>query len=186
MTELSPGLREALTDSPALGPDADPIEAFVERARSAGVQIYPVDEGGDRDAVVGEILASIDPADIALSSDPEARQACLYFGAGAVSGSTDQAVLERCAVGVTRARAAVADLGAVVLERDADEHRLGTLVPEVFIALVDRADVVRRLGDVRSDSAAERLAYVVGPGRAGSHDPLVRSPSEVHVVLFDA
>lgn len=189
MSDSLTSLREALTDAPALDPGAALEDAFEERATAAGAAVYRVPDGEDHDAVVGEILASIDPVRIALSTDPEARQACLYFGAGAVSGETDRAVLEQCAIGVTRAHAAVADLGAIVLERGANEHRLGVLVPRVVVALVARADLVGPLDAVPGASGPEALAIVAGPSRtaaaqSGDGSPLVRVPEETHIVFY--
>ena len=179
-------LRASLTDAAPLSLEvnAQGLEsAFIERARAAGAHVYEVPKGGDQDTVVGEILASLDPARIALSADPEAREACLFFGAGAISGERDPARLGDCGAAVTRVAAGVADLGVVALRQDADEHRLGTLVPPVFVAMLERSDLIRGW-----DALVQPSTMIAGPERAASTTSagpdVLRAPSELHVVLY--
>jgi len=92
--------------------------------------------------------------------------------------------------GVSRAIAGLADTGSVVLAASPDEPRARSLLPDVHVTLLRRADVLPDLAALFQKLGGElpsALAIVTGPSRTGDIEQKlvvgVHGPGEVHVVL---
>lgn len=175
-------LRDALAgDTPASdAAPSDPLELLQARARAAGIRVEVVPPGGDHDSVVGEIIAGAAVESIAVSTDPAAREACLYHGAAAVSGPASDADVAGCGAGVLCVDAAAADVGALVLEGGDDpHHRLQCLAPPLVVALLPRDRIVATLAEAATADATYVTARV--GASAGADD--IRVVPELHVVV---
>lgn len=51
-----------------------------------------------------------------------------------------------CDLGITSAQWAVAETGTLVLESDQEQHRLSSLVPPVYIAIIEASRIRQTLG----------------------------------------
>jgi L-lactate utilization protein LutC len=101
-----------------------------------------------------------------------------------------------CQVGVTSAQWAIAETGTLVLDSDAERHRLASLVPPVHIALVpaDRVrptigSVLRELAGRGPDRLARCVTFITGPSRTSDIELTlaigVHGPGELHVLVIE-
>jgi L-lactate utilization protein LutC len=135
---------------------------------------------------------------IAISDSPLVRHAvALAQPDGEIVAAADAAGLFACEVGITSAQWGVAETGTLVLESDAERHRLASLVPPVHVALLQAGKIRRTLAEVIAELAAEdadRLSrcvtFITGPSRTSDIELTlaigVHGPGEVYVLVIDA
>lgn len=101
-----------------------------------------------------------------------------------------------CDLGVTSAQWGVAETGTLVLESDAERHRLASLVPSAHVALVEAGRIRHTLGEVlRAVSERDRgelsraLTFITGPSRTSDIELTlaigVHGPAELYVVIVE-
>ena len=119
--------------------------------------------------------------DAQVPAEPEARRGRL-------------AELGRAAVGVTGARAGLADTGTLVLACGARRPRLASLLPPVHIAILSRRALYSTMADFFAAEPelareASNLVFITGPSRTADIEQTltlgVHGPREVHVVLVE-
>jgi L-lactate dehydrogenase complex protein LldG len=93
----------------------------------------------------------------------------------------------------------VAETGTLVLESDAERHRLASLVPTAHVALVEARRVRQTLGEVlldidgRNDGGGEGLSravtFITGPSRTSDIELTlaigVHGPAELYVIIIE-
>lgn len=100
-----------------------------------------------------------------------------------------------CDLGVTGAQWGVAETGTLVLESDAERHRLASLVPSAHVAVVEARNVRQTLGEVlraigeRGEGGLSRaITFVTGPSRTSDIELTlaigVHGPAELYVVVI--
>jgi L-lactate utilization protein LutC len=100
-----------------------------------------------------------------------------------------------CDLGVTGAQWGVAETGTLVLESDAERHRLASLVPSAHVALVEAGRVRQTLGEVlraideRGAAGLSRaVTFITGPSRTSDIELTlaigVHGPAELYVVVI--
>jgi L-lactate dehydrogenase complex protein LldG len=98
----------------------------------------------------------------------------------------------RVDVGVTGARAGLAESGSLVLSHGPGRPRMASLIPEIHIALLETDRIARDLAHWAHEypeSAAEttNLVFVTGPSRTGDIEQQlnlgVHGPRTVHIVM---
>jgi L-lactate dehydrogenase complex protein LldG len=100
-----------------------------------------------------------------------------------------------CDLGVTGAQWGVAETGTLVLESDAERHRLASLVPSAHVAIIESRNVRQTLGEVLQaidDRGAEGLSravtFITGPSRTSDIELTlaigVHGPAELYVVVI--
>ena len=165
---------------PALNRAADPWETFCERMKL--VHGTPLSGGP---AIAANYLREkglkhgyIDPALLPLFKD-------VLTAAGCVAETTfDRARVDDYQFGITRATAAIAETGTLVLTDTATSSRLGALAPWTHVATLTRAqiypDVATALARLPADpniiwcTGPSRTADVEGILIAGVHGPGVQ------------
>jgi L-lactate dehydrogenase complex protein LldG len=101
-----------------------------------------------------------------------------------------------CDLGVTGAQWGVAETGTLVLESDAERHRLASLVPTAHVALVESKNIRQTLGEVlqaigdRGQGGLSRaVTFITGPSRTSDIELTlaigVHGPAELYVVIID-
>ena len=101
-----------------------------------------------------------------------------------------------CDLGVTGAQWGVAETGTLVLESDAERHRLASLVPSAHVAIIESRNVRQTLGEVLqaiNDRGAEGLSravtFITGPSRTSDIELTlaigVHGPAELYVVIIE-
>jgi L-lactate dehydrogenase complex protein LldG len=100
-----------------------------------------------------------------------------------------------CDVGITSAQWGVAETGTLVLESDAERHRLISLVPRTHIAVVEADRILATLGEalarVHSADAADvsrTITFVTGPSRTADIELTlaigVHGPQHLYAVVL--
>ena len=100
-----------------------------------------------------------------------------------------------CDLGVTGAQWGVAETGTLVLESDAERHRLASLVPPAHVAVIESRNVRQTLGEVlqavsdRGESGLSRaVTFITGPSRTSDIELTlaigVHGPAELYVVVI--
>ena len=99
------------------------------------------------------------------------------------------------AVGVVRAAKGIAQTGTCIVVADDEALRLDTMLPEVSVILLNRADILPDLPSaapfLRSEQTQGRASYVsfiTGPSRTADIERVsaigVHGPLELHIVLI--
>ncbi len=88
------------------------------------------------------------------------------------------------AVGVTKAWAGLADTGSVL---EADDELLGSLLPEIHIAVLDSNNIVPSLPDAMELVKGKNAVFITGPSRTADIEMTltigVHGPKEIHVFV---
>lgn len=96
-----------------------------------------------------------------------------------------------CDLGITSAQWAIAETGTLVLESEAESHRLTSLVPPIHLCILT-ADVIRQtLGEIlelTSKNLSRTITFITGASRTSDIELTlaigVHGPRELHVVVI--
>lgn len=90
-------------------------------------------------------------------------------------------------VGVTKARVGLADTGSIL---EADEELLGSLLPEIHIAVLRSKDILPSLPDAMPLIQNKNAVFITGPSRTADIEMTltigVHGPKEIHVFVDDS
>ncbi|MGH9904108.1 MAG: LutC/YkgG family protein [Pyrinomonadaceae bacterium] len=98
-------------------------------------------------------------------------------------------------VGISAAQMAIAETGTILLESEAERHRLVSLVPPVHIAIVNGANIFLTLGEAlteisRPGELSRTITLITGPSRTGDIELTltigVHGPLELYVIVNNA
>ena len=142
---------------------------------------------------------------IAVTDSPLAQRVAALAESLAAENSGDESELFKdagaadlfdCDLGVTGAQWGVAETGTLVLESDAERHRLASLVPAAHVALIEAGKVGQTLGEVlraineRGEAGLCRaITFITGPSRTSDIELTlaigVHGPAELYVVVIE-
>ena len=99
------------------------------------------------------------------------------------------------AVGVVRAAKGIAQTGTCIVVADDEALRLETMLPEVSVILLDRADILPDLPSAapflreqQTQGRASYVSFITGPSRTADIERVsaigVHGPLELHIVLI--
>jgi L-lactate utilization protein LutC len=131
---------------------------------------------------------------IALSNLPvlERLMAGIEVDVAEIGVAPNAAELFDYDVGISTVQAAIAETGTLMLDSEAERHRLVSLVPPVHIAIVDAANICLTLGEAlaAAGSASElspTITFITGPSRTADIELTlaigVHGPQELYVVI---
>ena len=161
-----------------------------EAAAADALRGIILERGGRRIAVSDSPLASrVAVIGESLASANTGGETKLIEDAGA-------AELFDCDLGVTGAQWGVAETGTLVLESDAERHRLASLVPSAHVAIIKAQNVRQTLGEVlqaisdRGESGLSRaITFITGPSRTSDIELTlaigVHGPAELYVIVIE-
>lgn len=96
-----------------------------------------------------------------------------------------------CDLGITSAQWAIAETGTLVLESDAESHRLTSLVPPVHLCFISAANIRQTLGEILELTGREMsrtITFITGASRTSDIELTlaigVHGPGELHVVVI--
>jgi L-lactate utilization protein LutC len=132
---------------------------------------------------------------IALSDDPVLDRLIGQIGVyvDEITTSPTAAELFDYDVGISTAQAAIAETGTLLLESEAERHRLVSLVPPVHIAIVDAADICLTLAEAlaavgRGTDLSPTITLITGPSRTADIELTlaigVHGPQELYVIIY--
>ena len=173
-----------------------PVERFRRALEAvAGRCVVVRDEAAAAEAL-RQIVEQRGARRVALSDAPlVGRVARLAPLPAEVLEDATTADLFDCDLGVTGAQWGVAETGTLVLESDAERHRLASLVPSAHVALVEAGRVRQTLGEVlraineRGEGGLSRaITFITGPSRTSDIELTlaigVHGPAELYVVVI--
>lgn len=161
-----------------------------EAAAAEAVSRIIIERGARRVAVSDSQLARrVAGIAEALTAANTGGETELIDDAGAVE-------LFDCDLGVTGAQWGVAETGTLVLESDAERHRLASLVPTAHVAIIKAQNVRQTLGEVlqaisdRGERGLSRaVTFITGPSRTSDIELTlaigVHGPAELYVVIIE-
>lgn len=95
-------------------------------------------------------------------------------------------------VGITKAQAAIAETGTLVLDSSAEKNRLVSLVPPVHIAILDASRIFQTLGETLTalqsgEEISPAITFITGPSRTADIELTlaigVHGPQELYVII---
>lgn len=95
-------------------------------------------------------------------------------------------------IGISGAQGGIAETGTLVLDSEAERHRLVSLVPPVHIAIVEAANIYLTLGETlaraeQGSSVSPTITFVTGPSRTADIELTlaigVHGPQELYVIV---
>ncbi len=153
------------------------------------------DEAGAAE-VVRQIVEQRDAKRVAVSDSAlAARVSGLAALNAEVVENADAELLFDCDLGITGAQWGVAETGTLVLESDAERHRLASLIPAAHVAIVEARNVRHTLGEVmraivdKGEGGLSRaITFITGPSRTSDIELTlaigVHGPAELYVVVI--
>ena len=172
------------------------VERFCQALEAVAGKCFVVADEEGAAEVVRQIAAQRNSRRVAVSDSPLAGR---VMGLAALPSEVleDTAVenLFDCDLGVTGAQWGVAETGTLVLESDAERHRLASLVPSAHVAVVEARNVRQTLGEVlsaikeRGEGGLSRtITFITGPSRTSDIELTlaigVHGPAELYVVVI--
>ena len=133
--------------------------------------------------VLRKIIADLRAQRIAISDAPELAD----FG---VMPERDQ--IFNFDVGITKAQAAIAETGTLVLDSSCERNRLVSLVPPVHIAIVAASRIYPTVADVlamlqNGKEMSPTITFITGPSRTADIELTltigVHGPQELYVII---
>jgi len=130
-----------------------------------------------------QIIADLRAQRVAISDAPELAQF------GVIPTANDLFNFE---VGITRAQAAIAETGTLVLDSSCERNRLVSVVPPVHIAIVAASRIYPTLADVLAmlqsgKEVSPAITFITGPSRTADIELTltigVHGPQELYVVV---
>jgi L-lactate dehydrogenase complex protein LldG len=172
------------------------VERFRQALEAVAGRCFVVKDEAEAAEVLRQIVEQRNSQRVAVSDSPLAGR---VVGLAALSAE----VLENAAVenlfesdlGVTGAQWGVAETGTLVLESDAERHRLASLVPSAHVAFVEASQVKHTLGEVLrainergEDELSRAITFITGPSRTSDIELTlaigVHGPAELYVVII--
>jgi L-lactate dehydrogenase complex protein LldG len=183
-------INDESTRSASLSQD-ELINNFKRNLDSVGGHCHIVSEMSEAAEAVFKIIDGLSATNIAISDSPIV--AAITDGLAVdVVVNADLEYLFASDVGITGAQYAIAETGTLVLESDAERHRLTSLVPPVHICILEAGNTRQTLGEileiVQSD-LSRTVTFITGASRTSDIELTlaigVHGPRELHVVVID-
>lgn len=172
------------------------VERFRQALEAVAGRCLVVRDEAEAAAVLRQIAEQRNSQRVAVSDSPLAGR--VTNRAALSSEVLEHAAAETlfdCDLGVTGAQWGVAETGTLVLESDAERHRLASLVPSAHVALVEARYIRQTLGEVlqaineRGEGGLSRaVTFITGPSRTSDIELTlaigVHGPAELYVVVI--
>ena len=160
--------------NPVILSNSDPVNQFKESLESVSGHCIIATDATDATDVLKQILTDLKAQRIAYSDDPPNAHDIFHFD-----------------VGVSRAQAAIAETGTLVLDSSCERHRLVSLVPPVHIAIVNASSIVETLGDalalLQQKEISPAITFITGPSRTADIELTlaigVHGPQQLYVIV---
>jgi L-lactate dehydrogenase complex protein LldG len=167
------------------------INNFKRNLDLVGGHCYIVSDKSEAADTSFKIIDSLSGTNIAISDSPIVAAITNDLAVEAVVNA-DPAYLFASDVGITGAQYAIAETGTLVLESDAERHRLTSLVPPVHICILEAGNIRQTLGEIleiiQSD-LSRTVTFITGASRTSDIELTlaigVHGPRELHVVIID-
>ena len=169
------------------------IENFRESLEFVGGRFSLVYEETEAAEVLYSIISEKSAGKIAISDSPLVKKICGFLKIDAeFTENAAPDVLFESDLGVTSAQWAIAETGTLVLEMDAERHRLTSLVPPIHVCILEAGNIRQTLGEILAilqTRLNRAVTFVTGASRTSDIELTlaigVHGPGELHVILID-
>ena len=176
------------------------LAIFCERLESVGGHCVVVRTEDEAARAVGDIVSSLQAkagaSRIALSDAPLIATCARGIAAAEIAIGRPASDLFNYDVGITMAQAAIAETGTLILEAEAERHRLVSLLPPVHIAIVKANDFCLTIGEALArlqnrdgGTMSRAISFITGPSRTADIELTltvgVHGPKELYVIVID-
>jgi L-lactate utilization protein LutC len=139
-------------------------------------------------------LEAVDGHCIVVESEDEVEAAVKRIAEGKVIADSNarREDLFKSDVGITRAQAAIAETGTLVLDSSVERNRLVSLVPPIHIATLGASQIYRTLGETLAalqtgEEVSPAITFITGPSRTADIELTlaigVHGPQELYVII---
>ena len=171
------------------------VERFRQALEAVAGRCFVVRDEAEAAEALRQIVEQRGARRVAVSDSPLVER---VVGRAALAAEVlENAAAEdlfECDLGVTGAQWGVAETGTLVLESDAERHRLASLVPTAHVAVIESQNVRQTLGEVlqaisdRGEGGLSRaVTFITGPSRTSDIELTlaigVHGPAELYVVI---
>lgn len=174
--------------NPVMTSNSDPLDLFKQSVESVAGRCIVTADVTD---VLRRILIDLRPRRVALSDrvqlpDLDIEEVCV---------APDAHDIFRFDVGISRAQAAIAETGTLVLDSACERHRLVSLVPPIHIAIVSASTICQTLSEaltlLRKDrEISPAVTFITGPSRTADIELTlaigVHGPRELYVIVDES
>ena len=173
------------------------VERFRQALEAVAGRCFVVKDEAEAAEVLRQIAAQRNSQRVAVSDSPLAAgvSKLAALPAEVLEDAAAEALFD-CDLGVTGAQWGVAETGTLVLESDAERHRLASLVPSAHVALVEASRVRQTLGEVLRavnergpEGLSRAITFITGPSRTSDIELTlaigVHGPAELYVVIIE-
>jgi L-lactate dehydrogenase complex protein LldG len=183
-------------------------EFVVEVAKAGGRPVVATDHAAARDELLN-LLRSYEPRSALCWRHPALERLGLAEflreqrveqvdaeSTAALSFESRRAKWLAADVGITSCECAVAETGSLLMAHAAGNERVASLLPPVFVAVVERSQIVPDLFDVVEhlqprlpERLPSNLTFITGPSKTGDIESKlvtgVHGPGKWHVIVID-
>ncbi|HJQ31646.1 MAG TPA: lactate utilization protein [Pyrinomonadaceae bacterium] len=171
------------------------VERFRHALEAVAGRCFVVRDEAEAAEVLRQIVEQRNSQRVAVSDSPLAGRVLKLAALPAeVLENAPAESLFDCDLGVTGAQWGVAETGTLVLESDAERHRLASLVPAAHVAIIEARNVRQTLGEVLravgergADALSRALTFITGPSRTSDIELTlaigVHGPGELYVII---
>ena len=176
------------------------IQTFKENLEAVGGHCSVVQNVAEATQAVAEIISDIQRTPlrarrIALSNSLLVQTVCrgLQIDVDEMTISPSRAEIFSYDVGVSAVQYAIAETGTLVLESEAERHRLVSLVPPAHIAIVEADKICLTLAEAlarvnQGNNLSPTVTFITGPSRTADIELTltigVHGPQELYVIVI--
>jgi L-lactate dehydrogenase complex protein LldG len=167
------------------------VDNFKTNLESVGGLCAVVSSEGEAAKYVELLIEKIGAKVVAISDYDLVSRLTETLDGVNISQNASKDVLFDCDLGITSAQWAIAETGTLVLESEAESHRLTSLVPPIHLCIL-RADIIRQtLGEIlelTNKNLSKTITFITGASRTSDIELTlaigVHGPRELHVVVI--
>ncbi len=181
----------------ALPMPGSPLDLFREALKAVAGHSTVVRNENEAATAASEIIESTKARLIAVSDSPLVSRVLTQITTSAkLLTNCMPPMLFDCDLGITGAQWAVAETGTLVLESEAERHRLTSLVPPIHVAIINAGQVRQTLSEVLlevqnqgKDAMSRTVTLITGPSRTSDIELTlaigVHGPAQLHVIIIE-
>lgn len=171
------------------------IQTFKENLEAVGGHCLVVQSQTEATQALSQIISALQrtPCRIALSNPLLVQTVCRGIQVDEMTISPSHSEIFSYDVGVSAAQFAIAETGTLVLESEAERHRLVSLVPPVHIAIVEASKICLTVAEAlakvnQGNNLSPAVTFITGPSRTADIELTltigVHGPQELYVIVM--
>jgi len=194
-SSLNAVLQERSVDQPLARPSLSRevlINNLKKNLESVGGHCEIVTDKYTAAEVLRKTIESLSATRITISDSPLVASVIESSSGVEVMESPDPEYLFASDVGITTAQWAIAETGTLVLQSDAERHRLTSLIPPVHICILEARNIRQTLSELLQivhNDLSRAVTFITGASRTSDIELTlaigVHGPRELHVIVIN-